>query len=434
GQDPANPTDPEFTGCTPDEPGPFVFFDTDIPESLAQDQLSYFLELNLPIHDRFYMTAATRYEEFSPGDLDATVYKVSFKADATENLSFRGSYGTNYQAPGLGITPGEVTNGVNSYTIAAGNWRGAQTITQSGIEPETATVWNVGGIWQSRGFADDHDFRFILDYWDIETEDELGLLASANDIADAVFSIAPPGATGVPLDGSALANCSHALAYRVTFNGNCVQDTTTAADFSNITTDYGNGPGQMTNGFDISMNYSMPAFQGELSFRLTATKIQEFEETPTILDGVTLDPGTDRLGNLNFATIAFAASEWRANFHANYAWGLHNARVVLNYVSGVDDDRYFNADGSLNVAALVPEGRKPGTTEPFDPSYYGVRADDWISLDVHYNVDLPFGTVSASIVNLTDEDPPESRQELGYDPRIGNALGRQFEIGFRREF
>ncbi|MEX2327795.1 MAG: TonB-dependent receptor, partial [Pseudomonadales bacterium] len=204
GQDPADPDDPSFTGCTEDRPGPFVFFDTDIPESQAQDQESYFLELNLPILDNLYMVAAARYEQFQPVDLDATVYKVSLKFDATDNLSFRGSYGTNYQAPGLGITPGEITNGVNSYTIAAGNWRGAQVITESGIEPETAKVWNTGLVWQSEGYGDESDVYLSLDYWNIETEDELGLLASANDVANAVFSIAPGGAIIADIPGDVL--------------------------------------------------------------------------------------------------------------------------------------------------------------------------------------------------------------------------------------
>jgi len=163
GQVPRSTEDPQFNGCTPDEPGPFQFFGTNIPDSTDQEQLSFFGELNLPILDNLYATAAVRYEEFD-SELDATVYKVSGKWDATDNLSFRGSYGTNYQAPGAGIVPGEINNGVNSYTVAGGAWRGAQTVTQAGIEPETATVWSAGVIWDSRGFTDDSTLRFIVDF------------------------------------------------------------------------------------------------------------------------------------------------------------------------------------------------------------------------------------------------------------------------------
>ncbi len=48
---------------------------------------------------------AVRHEEFS-GDLGATVYKLSGKWNVWGPLSFRGSYGTNYQAPPLGVVPG----------------------------------------------------------------------------------------------------------------------------------------------------------------------------------------------------------------------------------------------------------------------------------------------------------------------------------------
>lgn len=435
GQNPLPPDDPNFAGCTPDRPGPFQFFDINTPSQTAQDQVSVFGELNLPILDNLYATAAVRYEEFT-GGLSSTVYKVSGKWDVTDNLAFRTSYGTNYQAPGAGITPGNISSGVNSYTIAAGNWRGAQTFTQSGIQPEEATVWSAGAIWQSEGFTPGSDVQLIVDYFNIETENELGLLASANTIANAVFSISPggPGAA-VPTNGTALADCSHPLANRVTFNGNCVQGQTTAADFSSIRTDFGNGPGQTTGGFDIQARYSLPVGPGDLRLGLTATHINEFKLTETVLDGFVLNPGADRLGTLNFATIANAVSKWRGNFTVNYAMGDHNFRGVINYISGVKDDRFFDDDGNrVGDAALTPNGLQPGTNQPFGPTLYGVHGKDWISLDLHYVVDLPWATLNASIVNVEDRMPPASRQELGYDPRIGNPLGRTFQIGLRRTF
>lgn len=433
-QRPLAPTHPEYNGCTPDGPGPFFFFGINPPDSTKQDQRSAFGEVNLPVLDDLYLTAAVRHEAFS-GDLSATVYKVSGKYDMTDNLSFRGSYGTNYQAPGAGLNPGEVSNGVNSYTIAGGDWRGATTITATGIEPETAVVWSSGAIWSSQGFSDAHDFQFIIDYFNIETEDELGLLASANTIASSVFSISPTGSGGVPTNRTALANCAHPLVGRVQFNGGvCTQGVTTANDFANITTEFGNGPGQTTAGFDVQANYSFPAFAGDVRLGLAVTKVQKFEFGQTVLDGYLLDPGDDRLGTLNFATIAQASPEWRANLNVNYSQGDHNFRVVLGYIDGVKDERYYNADGSINEAALIPTGRQIGSTSAYGPSYFGVNPGGWLSADFHYVWDWEWATITASIANISDEDPPASRQEFGYDPRIGNPLGRTFEIGIRKTF
>ncbi len=173
-----------------------------------------------------------------------------------------------------------------------------------------------------------------------------------------------------------------------------------------------------------------------MEFRLTATKVQEFMYTPTLLDGFEVAPARDRLGFLNYETIANAISEWRGNFTTNYSQGDHNFRLSVQYVSGVKDERYFNDDGSrVGDAALTPAGYRPGTTTPFGPSTYGIDGDDWIVADFHYTVNLPWETtMTASLVNIFDEMPPASRQELGYDPRIGNPLGRTFEIGLRKQF
>lgn len=437
GQVPRDPSDPDFNGCTPDAPGPFQFFSTNIPDYSTQDQTSVFGELSIPVTDSIYLSAAARYEEFSIG-LDSTVYKLSGQWSATDNISLRGSYGTNYQAPGADIIPGEVSNGTASFTIAGGDWRGSQQVTRSDIEPEEATVWSSGFIWQSEGFTAGSDFRFIMDFFNIETENELGLLAASNQIADSVFSIAPAGAGSVPTNGTALADCSHPLIGRVVFNGgSCVQGVTTAQDFAQIRTDYGNGPGQKTSGFDIQSTYSMPAFAGDLDFSLNVTKVNEFEYTATTLDGYTIDPGADRLGFLNFASVANAISEWRGNISANYRQGDHNFRLQAFYIKGVRDDRYFDDNNEiLGPSALTPNGRQPGTTQAFGPTYYGVFGENWLSYDFHYTLDLLDWDASftASVVNIADEMPPASRQELGYDPRIGNPLGRTFELSVTKRF
>jgi iron complex outermembrane recepter protein len=301
-QIPTSQFDPDYHGCTEEGPGPFQFFGINVPSSNAQDQVSYFVELQLPLHDRVHAILAVRHEDFGKG-LDATVYKVSGQVKATENLSFRGGYGTNYQAPGADLIFGNVTNEVNSYSVAGGAWLGTSTFTRFDIEPETATVWNVGTVWQSRGITDDSFFRLIVDFFNIETKDELGFLATANQIADAVFHLDPlvPG-------GRNAADCSHPLAGRVQFNGTCTDGVTTAADFASVRRDYGNGPGQHTQGFDVQATYSFPVYRGDLRIGLNATRITKFEIGPTLLDGYEIDAGSDRLGYLNFATIASSAS------------------------------------------------------------------------------------------------------------------------------
>ncbi|HVY90710.1 MAG TPA: TonB-dependent receptor [Hyphomonadaceae bacterium] len=420
-------SDPQFNGCTPDSPGPFVFFGTNPPDKTDQQQFSEFGELAVPLLDNLNLQLAARHEEFS-GGLGATVYKASGKWDVWGPLSIRASYGTNYTAPPAGLIPGNVANGVNSYTKNGGLWLGAQTVTLSGVKPESADVSNLGVIWDSRGITDDSTFRLIVDYWRIKTKDPIGLLASVNDIAAVVF----PGANSA----STLANCSSPLASRVTWNGGaCVQGVSNASSFSTIRTDFGNGPGVTTAGFDIGADYSMPLFGGDLSFNVTATNTTKNQLAPKVLDGVALDTGDNRLGTLNFATIASASSKWRSTATANYSFGPHNFRLVNNFISGVVDER-----GCVTPAGFVPGTATVGvggaiTGTPFGPTCYGVDGKDWFTFDFHYTFDLTDTLrLGASIVNITDKDPPRAREELGYDPLIGSPLGRTIEVSVKKTF
>lgn len=297
----------------------------------------------------------------------------------------------------------------------------------------------MGAIWQSQGFAPDHDLQIIVDYFDIETVDELGTLASNEQIANGVFRFTSGGVafanqdgtaiSGGPAavnNGTALADCSHPLISRVTFNGGaCVQGVTNALQLNSIRTDYGNGPGQHTAGIDLQMNYTMPFGPGDMTLALSATHVTKDENTATVLDGFQVAPADDRLGFLNYATVGFSSPETRANFSINYSLDQHNFRLGAQYVSGVTDER----------GPTTPGGYLPGTTTPYGTTYYGVESGDWLSYDFTYlfrvTEDL---RLTATVANLTDEDPPQSRQELGYDPRMGSPLGRTFEIGIKKTF
>jgi len=394
-------TDPNFRGCTPDSPGPFVLFAPNPPDSSHRNQYSVFAELEIPVLDRLHLQAAARHESFS-GDLDATVYKLSGKWNVWGPLSLRGSYGTNYQAPPLGVVPGAVTVAARTFTVAGGNWLAAQFITDSNLKPETAKSWNVGAIWQSRGFTDDHRFRFILDYFDIRTQDQIGQIADPNQIASLVFNGA----------GGTITTCDpnvQPLLNRIAFNSGCRVGMNGIGSFSSVSTLYGNGPGQSTSGFDLQTGYGMSLGRGDLALDLTATRVTKLETGATRLDGVTVSAADDRLGTLNFATFAVSAPKWRANLGANYGLGRHNVRVGVNFVSAVKDER-------VGIQ-------------------YGEDGENWVTADVTYRFeyadDLAF---TATVGNLFDRDPPPAQEEFGYDPWTANPLGRTFELGVRKSF
>jgi hypothetical protein len=400
----ANPlptTSPNFRGCTPDNPGPFVAFVPDPPNYSDQQQHSFFGELQIPLLDTVNLQAAVRREEFS-GGLGATVYKVSGKWDVFGPLALRASYGTNYQTPPVGTIPGAQVAAARTYTVAGGNWLGATFVTDSSIKPETAKSWNVGAIWDSAGIAPDHSFRLIVDYFNIETEDQIGQIADPNLIASLVFN--GPGNTVTTCDPNV-----QPLVRRISFNGACSIGLSGASGFSSVTTLFGNGPGQTTNGYDIQATYALPLGPGDLALDVTATKVTELKTGPTSLDGVVVTTGDDRLGTLNCATAAFAAPEWRANFSANYHLDRHNFRLGVNYVSAVRDER-------------------PGVQ-------YGENGEEWVTTDFTYRFEVTDDlALTATVANILDRDPPRAQEELGYDPWMGNPLGRTIELGVKKSF
>jgi outer membrane receptor protein involved in Fe transport len=400
----ANPlptNDPRYRGCTPDNPGPYVAFVPDPAAYSDQQQYSYFTEWQIPVLDNLNFQVAARHEEFS-GGLDATVYKVAGKWNAWGPLSFRGSYGTNYQAPPVGTIPGAQVAAARTYTVAGGNWLGATFVTDASIKPETAKSWNLGAIWDSQGIAADHAFRLIVDYFDIRTEDQIGQIADPNLIASLVFN--GPGGTITTCDPNV-----QPLVRRISFNGTCTVGMSGVGGFSSVTTLYGNGPGQTTNGYDIQATYTLPLGPGDLALDVTATKVTELKTGPTALDGIVVTTGDDRLGTLNFATFALAAPEWRANFSANYHMDRHNFRLGVNYVSAVTDER-------------------AGTQ-------YGESGENWVTTDFTYRFQLSDDfSITATVANMFDKDPPRAQEELGYDPFMGNPLGRTFEIGAKKAF
>lgn len=413
GQQPAQPGTPEYTGCTPDAPGPFVFFAPDPPEYQDQQQTAFFGELQIPVLDNLNLSAAVRREDFS-GGIGDTVYKVSGKWDVWGPLSIRGSYGTNYQAPPVGLRPGEVTNGVTNYALAGNQWLPSQTVTDTGIVAATAKTWGAGIIWQSQGFSDDHNFRFIVDYFDIETEDEFGTLATTNQILNTVYSSA-----------DSFTNCDHPLANRIRYQatattpggqcstaittGNPAQATDLANVLAGVQTVFGNGPGVITNGIDYQIDYSLPIGLADFTIGATATQILELQDTEARLDGFVVTAGEERLGELNLQGAARASAEWSVNAFSSYRLDRHVVRAQANWRSAVVDDR-------------------PGVQ-------YGEDGEDPVYFDLIYLFDVTDTLrLSASVVNIFDRDPPKYEIEYGYDARLGSALGRTFEIGVKKTF
>jgi iron complex outermembrane receptor protein len=405
---------PGQAGCPPGGESPYWFFGQNRPNKTDQQQYSYFGEAQVPVFDNLSFQLAVRREEFPQSGLGATVYKVAGKWDPLDWLAIRGSFGTNYQTP-PNITPGDISSGLSLIQNAGNKYLRVETENLAGLEPETAEVMNLGVIFNfDSGLPLDGAFRLTLDYFDFQIKDEIKTV-SHNQVLNTVFT--DTNGDGAPNPGSNnFIDCSAALIGRISFiNGvgaaGCTQGTTRGQDVTGIRSVRGNGPGASTSGIDVDASYSFSALGGDITASFSGTNVLEYEVAAFQLSGVTLSPEVDALGFANYSRDGDIVSEWRSNASLNYAVENHNLRYVYRFIQGVKDDRFL------------------GTA--FE------EIDDFATHNLYYQYNLPWVdelTLSLSVENITDEEPPFTQQQYSYDPFIGNALGRTYEIGLRKTF
>jgi len=72
----------------------------------------------------------------------------------------------------------------------------------------------------------------------------------------------------------------------------------------------------------------------------------------------------------------------------------------------------------------------------FEPDAYDRIVDSNTVYNLYYTYSFRDGgsTVSASVLNLSDEDAPYVRSDLRYDSQTHNAFGRMFKVGFTHRF
>jgi iron complex outermembrane receptor protein len=65
----------------------------------------------------------------------------------------------------------------------------------------------------------------------------------------------------------------------------------------------------------------------------------------------------------------------------------------------------------------------------------GVEIGSFLTYDLVYRLSLPAETtLTASVINIADEDPPFVRLDLSYDPFIANPYGRYFKLLLNKKF
>ncbi|MEO6929875.1 MAG: TonB-dependent receptor [Casimicrobiaceae bacterium] len=344
-----------------------------------------FAEMNIPFYKTIEAQLAARYDHYS--DFGGTLNpKVALRWQPVRELLFRSSWGTGFRAPALYDlhTPQTQSFGNNELadplrcpvTGSDEDCNATYTARVGGnpdLKPEKSQQFNAGVVW-----APSPRISAGADYWKINKSNTIGqldgdtILANYERFAQYIVR-GPPDAAYPSLPGP------------ITYIDQREQN---LGDLR-------------TSGIDVSVALrSTPLPAGTFAFRLDGTYVIGWTQQ---LDGVSY---TSAVGH-NVEPVAIGAvPRWRHYVSLHWNRGPFGATLAQAFSSAYTD---------------VNPGLDGG------PRKVGVN-DVW---NVQGTYDgIPHTTLVLGVRNLMDRAPPFSNQtasqQLGYDPRYGDPLGRVF--------
>ncbi|WP_095012725.1 TonB-dependent receptor [Tsuneonella mangrovi] len=403
--------DTSCVGTATDGVGPFIFLGGTRPVNQSQKVWAVFAELQLPILDNLELDGAIRFEDYGQPIGSTINPKASLRFQATDFLTFRGSIGTTFRGPLAGNVDPNYVTALQGLTAAGGNYKSVDIYGNPNLKPETALAYNLGVVLETGGLT------ASVDYWSFDFKDQITLTP-----ADAIASSVVPGS-----DGKGFANCSAPLVSLITFSGNTCDATTTGLDIARVHTEWVNGPKVKIHGIDFAVNYDIDTNFGRVSVGGNASLNLKYETDAFYIPGITdpVSPKYDAVGYGNYFRDPGTLPRWRANGYVNLNSGGLNLRYSLTYISSVFDER-CTSDPCFAIAD-VPAG-----------SSYGKNSGSFVQQDLIANYTLPFTfadvQITGGVRNIFDRAPAQAYLPLGYNPYIGNGIGRNFQLGLKVKY
>lgn len=393
--------DSEFNGnqnCVGRQNGVFSFFGPLDNYSYQSDVYAAFAELQLPVTDAITAQAAVRYESYG-GDIGSTLNpKLAVRWQLTDWLALRGSVSTTFRAPPQTLLIPTPTTTL-AFTSAVGGYRAYDTFGNPDLQPETADAYNAGIIVQTGGFNATFDYYRFDFQGGLDNEPGTAMVA-------ALF---PTGVTDAAACATAALN--PAFLSRFTFNNNvCSRGNLLRTRLNQV-----NGPDIRTSGIDFAASLRRDMLGGRAVIGVDGSYVIEYKAGDFLVEGVLVSGGDDFAGQLDYLGYG-SIPDLKGQAYAEYSTGPHTLRGTVRYVGGMTDSR-----GATTFTAVSPLGKE---------------IDEFVTADLSYTLDIePLATtLSVTVQNITDEDPPFARLDLNYDPFTGNPLGRVVKVGIRKKF
>lgn len=274
---------------------------------------SAYFEWLLPFTSSFDITLAGRYDKYSDYGNDFSP-KIAARWQPLDNLTFRGSYGQGFRAPGLDILTQARSfsaDPVQDPATCDFNGLGTECLDANGdpdevqvdtyyianptLKSEQSTQWSLGVVYDPTDWLD-----LSLDYYNIEIEDNISSI-SAQDIVN--MDLEPETYGAIP---------SGLSITRDPVNGRILE----------ITAGYANVGKLETTGFDFRANTDFDfGNAGRLQNRLTVSYINKYD----IIDGGGNKVSYD--GILGYPDL-------RATLANDWTWGDFGVAWNINYIDG----------------------------------------------------------------------------------------------------
>ncbi|MFN3302965.1 MAG: TonB-dependent receptor plug domain-containing protein [Roseateles sp.] len=375
-----------------------------------------FGEVNMPVlkdvevnlsgrYDNYKNSFGTSFNSFSP--------KASVRYQPMKDVVLRGSVAKGYRAPTLyeNLRPKTVGNNTSANwsdpircpggvplpnsTFNDSRYRVGELQDECNVQlttglegnknvsPEKSRQFSAGLV-----FSPIKDMTLGFDYWNVEIKDpiqpksEIQVLSDPNTYKNFIYRYNPvtdPNQAN-PIAGSQ--DNRFPIAY--------------------VYLPYENNGKFYASGLDISSQYRVKSSIGTLGFN--------FEGALFLTHGYQYN-GASKVSDLGKFKDFGAAPRWRHSLSGTWSYGVFDAVLTNNYTHSYDD--YTNPAA---IGANYPAQRT-------------VKA--YVTWDAQFAIKPTKSlTLTAGIKNLTNQDPPVSRNELffqtGYDATYANPVGRQF--------
>ena len=338
---------------------------------------AFFAELAVPF-ERAELQLAVRQEDYSDTG-SSTDPKIALAWDATDVLTFRGSWSTAFRAPQLNQLSGVTTGLTQLSNPANGNRTVRPVVTESGdLTAEDAEALSLGAV------VDLDRFSFGLDVWDYSYTD----LITQQDAQRIINQVCTTSGC----------DPTHPLVDQVEIDPSGI--------ITRVFRRRINAASLETSGIDLFGSWGADGGWGSYDLNWEMTWLNSYDIQEEAGDEV-----IDAVGSQNLTNLAPTLPEYRLNVTNIWSRDDHRVVVVLRQVAGITDDQ-FDTD--------VPEIASRFTVD----AQYAYKFAGWGA-----------GTsLSVGVINLLGDDVPFADNETSYVPDRDDPRGQQVYVTLRQSF